>query len=87
MRRRVSRDGDSIEREAYGFGPPLWFRCHLLIYHGVSLTPLGFMLSYCLMNFRALRLSLLRSAYHREPLLASIGEVGAIWALGLGLDE
>jgi hypothetical protein len=39
------------------------------------------------MNFRALRLSLLRSAYHREPLLASIGEVGAIWALGLGLDE
>jgi len=35
------------------------------------------------MNIRALRLSLLRSAYHREPLLASIGEVGVIWALGL----
>ena len=34
------------------------------------------------MNFRALRLSLLRSAYHREPLLASIGEVGAIWLWG-----
>ena len=27
------------------------------------------------MNIRALRLSLLRTAYHRDPLLASIGEV------------
>jgi hypothetical protein len=34
------------------------------------------------MNIRALRLSLPRSAYHREPLLASIGEVGVIWPLG-----